>query len=300
MTLDQLRIFVAVADRLHFTRAAEALGLTQSAVSAAVATLEERYGVALFHRVGRRVELTSDGTLFLAEARSVLASARHAEEALSGLSGLTRGRLLLMGSQTTATYWLPPLIHAFRLSYPGIAVTLAIGNSTQVAAAVASGEVELGFIEGEVDAPGLTMRAIRDDRLVMVVGGSHEWAADRALEAADLKALPWLIREPGSGTRAATEALLARRGLTLADVDVALELPSNEAVRIAAEAGAGATVLSLLVVATSLKAGLLKAAACVLPSRRFSSLRHKDRRPSRAARAFLDLAGGRELARDAE
>jgi DNA-binding transcriptional LysR family regulator len=264
--------------------------LTQSAVSAAVAALEGRYATQLLHRIGRRVELTSAGAAFLIEAKSVLAAARRAEGMLTELADLTSGRLSVMGSQTTATYWLPPLIHRYRQAHPGIAVALAIGNTAQVAAAVAAGDAELGFIEGEVTEPGLVVSPVRRDRLIMVVGGDHVWAADKALAAEDFRRLPWVMREPGSGTRAATEALLASRGLNLNDVPIALELPSNEAVRAAVEAGAGATVTSFLVVATSLKAGALQASACALPGRNFSALRHHERRLSHAARAFLDLA----------
>jgi len=289
MTLEQLRIFTAVAERLHFTQAAQALGLTQSAVSAAIAALEAGTGVALFHRIGRRVELTAAGDVLLTEAREVLRSARQAETALAELSGLARGHLAVMGSQTIATYWLPPRLHRFREAHPGVDLALSIGNTTQVADAVLAGTVELGFVEGEVDLPALEGRAVDDDRMVLVLGGEHGWAADRALGREELQRLPWVLREPGSGTRAACQALLTSRGLTLDDVTVALELPSNEAVRTAVEAGAGASVLSMLVVGTGLRAGTLKAAACALPGRRFTALRHRDRRLSSAARAFLSL-----------
>src|SRR5215831_2537338 len=114
MTLEQLRIFEAVAEREHVTRAAEALNLTQSAVSAAIAALEERHSVALFSRVGRRVELTDAGRLFLDEARAVLARARAAELALSEIAGLERGALTIYGSQTIASYWLPPRLVSFQ------------------------------------------------------------------------------------------------------------------------------------------------------------------------------------------
>jgi len=292
MTLEQLRIFAAVAERLHFTQASQALGLTQSAVSAAVAALEQQTGVRLFHRVGRRVELTPEGQVLLEEARQVLRAARHAEEALAEFSGLTRGRLAVMGSQTTAAYWLPPLLHRFRDRYPGITVDLSIGNTAQVAEAVLAGQVELGFVEGAVDHPSLALRPVAADRLVLVVGGEHVWAADRALDAEEFQRLPWVLRERGSGTRAAAEALLASRGLSVTDVTVGLELPGNEAVLSAVAAGAGASVLSMLVVSTALKAGLLKAAACALPGRSFALLWHKERRWSRAAQAFCDSLAG--------
>ena len=289
MTLEQLRIFVAVAERRHVTRAAEALGLTQSAASAAIAALEARNGVTLFHRVGRGIELSAEGAAFLDEARAVLAAARHAEATLDDLSGLVQGRLAIMASQTTATYWLPPLLSDFRRRHPGITVSLSIGNSAEVAAAVRAGDAELGFVEGPVAGDALHLWPVAEDRLILAVGAAHRWAAERALSTEEFRRLPWVLREPGSGTRAATEALLASRGLSVADVEVALELPSNEAVRSAVEAGAGATVLSLLVAGTALKAGTLVATFCVLPRRRFIALCHRERRPSHAGRAFTEL-----------
>ena len=139
MTLEQLRIFVAVAEREHVTRAAEALRLTQSAVSAAIAALEAHYGVSLFDRVGRRIELNEEGRTFLGEARAVLARAAAAELALSELSGLKRGTLTVQASQTIASYWLPARLVEFRRAYPSIDVKLSVGNTAQVAKAVADG-----------------------------------------------------------------------------------------------------------------------------------------------------------------
>src|SRR5579875_794522 len=120
MTLEQLRIFVAVAEREHVTRAAEALHLTQSAVSAAIQALERRHDTRLFDRVGRNVVLTEAGRVFLAEARAVLARAEAAELALAELAGLKRGRLLVQASQTIAAYWLPQHLVRFRQSWPGV------------------------------------------------------------------------------------------------------------------------------------------------------------------------------------
>src|SRR5258708_27644526 len=124
MTLDQRRIFVAVAERQHVTRAAAALNLAQSAVSAAIATLEGRHGAQLFHRVGRGIELTEAGTLFLIEARAVLARAEAAELVLSELGGLKRGTLVVQASQTIAGYWLPRHLVAFHRAHPGIGIRL--------------------------------------------------------------------------------------------------------------------------------------------------------------------------------
>ncbi|MFC0407333.1 LysR family transcriptional regulator [Roseomonas elaeocarpi] len=292
MTLEQLRVFVAVAERQHVTRAAQALNLAQSAASAAVATLEARHGVKLFHRVGRGIELTEEGRAFLPEARAVLAHVEAAERALTELGGLVRGTLSVMASQTIGSYWLPRHLVGFRAVHPGVEVRLGIGNTTQVAAAVHDGAVEIGFVEGEFDDPALLAREVATDQLVLVVGPGHPWVRH---PPADIAALApgtgWVLREAGSGTRSAFEAALREAGADPAALQVALELPANEAVRAAVEAGMGATVISASVAAPAIEAGLLHHVPLVLPQRPFRALWHRDRRLGRAARALLAQVG---------
>ena len=120
MTLEQLRIFVAVAEKQHVTQAASELNLTQSATSAAIAALEARYGIKLFDRIGRGIVLTQTGRDFLIEARAVLARAKAAAQVLNDLAGLKRGYLTIAASQTVANYWLPGRIQAFHTAHPGI------------------------------------------------------------------------------------------------------------------------------------------------------------------------------------
>lgn len=289
MTLEQLRIFVAVAEREHLTQGARVLNLTQSAVSSAITTLEARYATKLFDRIGRRIVLTEAGKLFLIEARAVLARAAAAEAVLSDLSGLVRGSLALMASQTVANYWLPPLIQRFRREHPGIAVSLAIGNTETVSAAIRDGVADLGFIEGEIDDPSLDMTEVDEDELVIVVPAGHPWA-DNAPSAGELSHGAWVLRETGSGTRAMFEAALPGLGLSADDLTVALELPSNEAICAAVASGAGATAISRLVAANAIAAGRLATVALPLPKRRFLALRHKERYLAKAAAAFLALS----------
>ncbi|MFJ5370792.1 LysR substrate-binding domain-containing protein [Bosea sp. CER48] len=290
MTLEQLRIFIAVAEREHLTQGANALNLTQSAVSSAIATLEARYATKLFDRIGRRIALTDAGRLFLSEARAVLTRAAAAEAVLSDLSGLARGSLALMASQTVANYWLPPLIQRFRLDHPGITVSLAIGNTETVSTAIHDGAADLGFIEGEIDDPALAMVPVAEDELVIVAPADHPWT-QAPPSPAELKQGSWILREPGSGTRAMFEAALPGLGLAPPDLAIALELPSNEAICAAVAAGAGMTAISRLVAANAIAAGKLATVELPLPKRRFLALRHKERYLAKSAAAFLALAG---------
>jgi DNA-binding transcriptional LysR family regulator len=287
MTLEQLRIFVAVAEKQHVTRAAVELNLTQSATSAAIAALEARYGIKLFDRVGRGIVLTETGREFLNEAREILARAKAAEQVLDDLAGLKRGSLNLAASQTVANYWLPPRIDPFRKAYPGIDLHVTMSNTEQVAQAVSCGDADLGFVEGEVDDPALAIRKMDGDSLIVVVGANHQWIGRTRITPKLLIETSWILREPGSGTRSMFETALKKLGLKLSDLDIRLELPSNEAVRTAVEFGDCATAISDLVVAQSLAAGTLHRVKIDLPKRSFSALRHKVRYASQAERALL-------------
>lgn len=284
MTLEQLRIFVAVAEREHVTRAAEALNVTQSAASGAIAALEARHGVPLFHRVGRGIELTEAGRMFLDEARAVLGRAAHAELALAEFGGLQRGTLKLVASQTIASYWLPPHLASFHARHPQIAVELAIDNSEGAAARVLDGAAELGFVEGTIDQPALAHWPIAKDRLVLV-GPKQAGHVNEAW----IRAAKWIVREQGSGTRSSFEEALHDRDIDPSALTIAMTLPSNEAVRTAVEAGVGVAVLSALVVARAARAGDLHELPLDLPERTFHALRHKERYRTRAADALTDL-----------
>ncbi len=289
MTLEQLRIFIAVAEFEHVTRAAERLGLTQSATSAAVAALEQRYATPLFDRIGRRIQLTEAGLLFLTEAKAVVARAAGAELILQELSDMRRGTLVVQASQTIASYWLPRHLVRFRQLYPKIQIRLGIGNTAQVARAVVDGAVDLGFVEGEIDEVGLTQETIAHDQLLLVVGMTHPWAGRARVDPHELVETSWVLRETGSGTRSTFEAALVRLGIQAKALNTAIELPSNESVRMAVEAGIGAAVISELVVTESIDRSVLHRVGFDLPRRPFQVLRHRERHLSRASTAFLQL-----------
>jgi DNA-binding transcriptional LysR family regulator len=292
MTLDQLRIFIAVAERQHVTHAAEALNLAQSAASHAIASLEDRHETKLFNRIGRHIELTDAGQAFLKEARAVLATVEAAELALMEFSNLKRGVLSVQASQTIANYWLPRHLAAFRRAYPQIEIRASIGNTAQVATAVENRETELGFVEGAIHSEQLTSSTVARDQIIVVAAPDHQLLKRKPITPRDLMEVEWVLRERGSGTRSVFEAALVEFGLDVRLLRVALEFPSNEGVRAAVEASLGAAAISASVAAPSLEAGLLQQIDFRLPEREFYVLTHRDRHPSRAARAFLEMLTG--------
>ncbi|WP_245465362.1 LysR substrate-binding domain-containing protein, partial [Mesorhizobium sp. M7A.F.Ca.CA.002.10.1.1] len=244
MTLDQLRIFVAVAERGHMTKAAELLGISQSAASAAIRALEEQHGVHLFNRVGRNIELAQTGHRFLPEAKAVLERAAAARNVLEHVSQTVTGSLSIAASQTIASYWLPRRLASFHEAYPAVRLSVSIGNTRQVEANVLDGAADLGLVEGRTESDILRRTKVDVDRLMLVVASTHPEIAEVAPGHSDIKDLRWIIREGGSGTREVLEDLARHEGISLADLQIFLVLPSNEAIRQAVEAGVGATLIS--------------------------------------------------------
>lgn len=292
MTLDQLQIFIAVAEREHVTRAADALGLAPPSVSAAVASLEREFGTKLFHRVGRGIVATEGGKLLLDEARALVNRAEAVKLAMREFTGLARGRLAIKASQTIASHFLPARLIEFHQAYPGVALMVSVGNSTEVANATLGGYVELGFVEGpeeKLQDPRLATQLIARDDLVMVASANHPWAVRKKLTIDDLTAGKWVLREDGSGTRAILVKTLGALGIPYGRLNIAIELPSNEAVLAAVLSGAGATVLSALVCTDAINAGTLKRLPVLIAPRAFYAVQHGDRYRSRAVSALLEI-----------
>jgi len=288
MTLEQLRIFVAVADRGHVTRAASALGITQSAASAAIGALEARYRSRLFNRVGRGIELTETGRRFLQEARAVLERATVARSVLEDLAGLPTGTILIAASHTIASYWLPRRLAAFHAANPGIRLDVVIRNTREVESAVADGEAQLGLVEGPTQHRALARLQVDTDRPLLVVAADHPPLPRNKYGQLDLRAIPWVIREEGSGTRRVLEDLAAGEGLSLDDLNIFLVLPGNEAIREAVEAGTGATIISEHVVASAIAVGTLRVHPIDLPTRDFVVLQHRERHASIAQQTLVN------------
>lgn len=296
MTLEQLRIFAAAAELLSMTRAAERLSLTQPAVSAAIGALEERHATRLFDRIGRRLALTEAGRLFLPQAMAVLDQAAVARQVLDDLSGLLRGEVRIAASQTVASFWLPARLARFVIDTPHIQLKLFVGNTSQAATRVLNGEADLAFVEGDVDEGLLAAQPIGGDRIGLFVGLDHP-LAKRAFTRHDLEAAAWVMRDQGSGTRDHVEAGLRQAGVTPDDLNVVLELPSNEAALEAVEAGQLVTAVSELAAASRLNAGMIRQLDWPLPPRAFTMLSHRARTTSHAVAAFkaslFDLAATR-------
>ena len=275
------------------TERAQALGMTQSATSAAVASLERLSGVKLFNRVGRGIELTEAGRRFLPEAKNVIERAAIARAILEQSAEIESGTVSIGASQTIANRWLPRRLAAFREAYPGIRLDVTIGNTQSVEDAVIRGDLDIGMVEGPTTHPALVRIIIDSDRPVLVTspGTPVPLLSNGRI---DLARLAWVVREEGSGTRDALLQLCERMNVSFDMLRIILILPSNEAVREAVEAGAGAAVISEQVVAASIEAERLSVVPVDLPQRDFVLLRHSQRTLTAAQRALVSSLGGRQ------
>jgi len=301
MTLDQLQIFLAVAQHMHFTRASEALYITQPSVSAAIQSLEEQYGVKLFHRIGRRIELTEAGRTLQKEAQKILTQVELTERGLQELNDLQRGELRLGASQTIGSYWLPYFVSKFKQQYPSIRIDCTLGNTQEISTGTVTGLFDLGLVEGEVEPSvlvSLEQQIVGSDRLRIVVGQAHPWFEQAVVPACELTTTAWVMREQGSGTRQQFEQVLRQWGIEPADLTVILEMRNGEMVKAIVESGVGAAAISDLIIVKELRLDLLRPiqvtglkspTGAELLSRPFLLLKHRERFQTLISQTFEQL-----------
>lgn len=261
MTLDQLRVFLAVAEYLHFTRAADALYVTQPAVSASIQNLEIEYGVKLFHRLGRRIELTEAGKLLFIEAPKILDQVALTERVLKELSNLQRGELKIGSSLTIGNYWLPTKISEFQRDYPQININCTLANSEEICLGTATGKFDLGLVEGEVKPDleeVLSQEEIGHDRLLIVIGKQHPWFNLESIKLSDLYQTDWIMRESGSGTQQRLEEALINWGINPPNLKTTLIFNTGEMIKAVLEDSQAAAGISELMVKKEIKLGTLK------------------------------------------
>ncbi len=257
LTFRQLRVFAEVARLASMARAAEALHLTAPAVSMQIRELESQVGLPLFDRHGRSVVLSTAGEYFLVHARRLLADLKEAERAMARLKRLEHG-LLTIGMVSTAQYFVPRLLARFRDEHAGVDVRLRVAaNREQLVASMESGEVDLSVMGRPPREIGARAEAFAANPLVIVCAPSHPLLGQGPVPLAALSDASFIVREPGSGTRAAMAALFAEHRF---EPHITMEMSSNETIKQVVIAGMGVAFLSMHAIGLETRAGLL----CVL------------------------------------
>jgi DNA-binding transcriptional LysR family regulator len=256
VTLRQLRVFVEVARQGSMQHASAALHLTPPAVSMQIKELEAQVGLPLFARHGRQLSLSTAGEYFLLHAKRVLVNLKEAETAMARFKRLEHG-LLTIGIVSTAKYFVPQLLARFHEEHPGVDVRLrALGNRTQLVALMQAGEVDLCVMGRPPKELATRSEAFAAHPMVFVCPPQHPLQHSERPTAAVLEGQPFIVREQGSGTRAAMETFLAEQRVM---PRVTMEMSSNETIKQAVMAGMGLSFLSLHTIGLELRGGLLAA-----------------------------------------
>lgn len=254
MDLNRLRLFQAVARHGSYSRAAEALDLSQPSVSVQVHQLERALGAYLFYQIGRRLQLTEEGKVLLRYADQIFALEDKAERAVREISGLERGHLVVGASSTIGIYMLPPILSEFHQRYPGVEVSLEIGTTDQVRDRMLDNELDVAFVSRAIDDPLLESAAYSTDQLVVIGPPGHPFSERSLLTIDELTEEPFVVREKGSATRHLMEERLQALG---SNYNVAMEVEGPEGVKQAVAAGVGVSVISRTAVTWESKAGRL-------------------------------------------
>jgi DNA-binding transcriptional LysR family regulator len=285
-SLRQLEVFLAVARSESVSRAASELGMSQSAVSGALADLERQFDIQLFDRVGKRLRLSQLGHSVRPRCDALYEQALELEQAFSNESDV--GVLRVGATLTIGNHVAVPLMARFMREHPGARVTLDVANTAEIARKVANFEIDVGLIEGELHDPDLDVASWCDDELVVFCAPDHPLSQRGALGDDDLRGARWIVRETGSGTRQAFEH--AMHGI-LPELEIALELQHTEAIKSAVESGLGVGCVSRLALEDAFGRGSL--VPCNVPGRdfmrQFCFVLHKHKHRSLAIQSWLEL-----------
>ncbi|WP_211232071.1 LysR substrate-binding domain-containing protein [Pseudoduganella violaceinigra] len=250
LTLRQLEVFVAIANQNgHVTRAAQTIGMTQAAASMAIADLEQQLDAKLFDRIGKQLVLNETGRILLHRAQEVLDRAGEIQMLAAG--GKSVFDIRIGASVTVGNHLLPPVLARFKHRFPNGQIRVLRYNTEQVLARLSDFSIELGFVEGPVEDSNFLTFPWKKDTLTIFAPAGHPLAGKK-LAAADLTAAPWVMREPGSGTRTVFERALAANGIV---PHIALELEQPAAIRECVKAGLGLGCLSRLELQDAISAG---------------------------------------------
>ena len=293
LSLRLLRVFVAVAHRQSFTRAAEQLGLTQPGVSKSIRELERQAGARLVERTPTGVTLTEAGNVLLTHARTILAEERAAEEAMHALRGLSRGSLRIGASSTIATYILPSYVQQFSVQHPAIELTLQTARSKAVAGLLVEQQLDIGLIEAPVPEDSrLKVVPWREDELVVVASPAHPLAPQAPIEIAALANEMLVLRERGSGTRRIVLDMLKAHGVT---PQRTLGADSVESIKHLVASGLGLSIISRAAIEDMLalrRLVILETLDCQMTRPLHRVMRRGGQ--SAAARAFVALLAPKE------
>ena len=289
MDLWQLKIFCKVVELKSFSKAGEAVHLSQPTVSSHIKELEGHFGTRLVDRLSRRVLPTKAGELLYDYAQQLVALRDRTEAVMAEFSGKMKGRLSIGGSTIPGGYLLPRIIGLFSKRYPEVRISLKVGDTSEILSMVATGRIEAGVVGAKSSDKLLQQVPMALDEMCLVVPSDHIWAQRQTIKFKELLGEPFIVRELGSGTLRSIEQQLQKKGYTVSDLNIVAEMGSTEAVRQAIKNKVGLSILSAIAVADDIQTGLLKAISIegLNLKRSFYLTTHKQRTPSPLSTTFI-------------
>lgn len=289
MDVRALEVFCKIVELKSFSRAAEAVLLTQPTVSGHIKALETELGLRLFDRAGKTVAPTRAGEILYGYARRILALREEAVQAITEHKGGLRGHLTLGGSSIPGAYILPPLVAAFKRGHPDVTISLHVSGSREIVRDVIEGGCEVGMVGARFEEGRVQYEPFARDELVLAVPAGHPWAGRGTVRLGELAGQPFIMRERGSGTRKVMEQALAERDVDPGSLRVVLEVTGNEAVRQAVKSGAGISIISRRAIEDDIRCKTVAALRVqgVRLVRDFFLVTHRSRSRSPLGEAFL-------------
>lgn len=288
MNLNQLKIFYMAAKHGSLSAAAEAMCITQPAVTKGIQRLQEYYEIKLFNRFGKKMALTDAGEVLYGIAESIFEMENQAEESLRDFQQRKRGFIRILSSESFGSYYLPFIINRFSKANPRIRISVDLLPTEQIVEKTAALSNDLGFISYPVPHKKLFMREILEDSYQIIVPPGHPFALKAVIEPEDLAGQPVIVHEKGSAPRKSTEEFAGKHNINLT---IPLELSNNEAIKTAVEEGVGIAIITRRVVSKEIEMGKLRAIPLSDPAmtRKFYLIHHKDKYLSRPLQSLIDM-----------
>lgn len=250
----QLLTFVTVAEKKNFTRTAEALHITQSAVTLIIKGLEKKYGVKLFDRTNKYVRLTKAGEVLYHHAKEILIKYENMQRLIDDLSYSQSGPIFIGSSFTFGEYLLPRIVSEFKAAYPLITPDISIRNTKRIIAKLLRHELDVGIVEGKAEHPNLIIHPFAQDEMFVIVSSNHHFASRNEIELGELASETWVLREEGSGTRQTIDSLFFGNHFSPSAI---MSFGSSQIIKESVEAGLGISIMSKYVIRKEISLGTL-------------------------------------------
>jgi DNA-binding transcriptional LysR family regulator len=287
----RLQVFYVVAKVLSFTKASEALHMTQPAVTFQVKQLEEFFNTRLFNRTHNKITLTEAGKLVYGYSEVIFDHYKKMNNDVRELTGGVTGSLLIGASTTIAEYMLPSLLGVFKNKFEDVSISLQVENTDAIVAMVENNIIDLGVVEAPVYNKNMEVEVCRLDEMVLIVPVNHHLANHESISMEDIRGYRYISREEGSDSRTVIDTYITEQGLSYSDLNVVMEMGSPEAVKMAVESDVGIAIVSRTTLNKELKLNTLKSIKLDPPlTRPFSHIRQKHKFRHKAVGELLDFA----------